>query len=275
MSNLAVTDDDLHALAHVALMTTAPAVKCAAVRSLLARWERGDLRLTGTEPVEDVDDPGRPPRPLLVPHAQLPRRGLGSPRGRLALAHALTHIEFNAINLALDAVYRFRELPAAFYADWLRVANEEVSHFLLLRRYLADHGYAYGDFAAHGGLWDAARRTAGDVVARMALVPRVLEARGLDVTPTLIDKLRKVGDAQLVDVLQTIYRDEIEHVRIGNFWFKRLCRERGEDARELFRVLVTTHYAGRLRGPFNTQGRSAAGFSEGELRDLEELSESP
>lgn len=253
-------------------MTAAPAEKCAAVRALYERWQHGELRLADTEPVRAIEDPGRPPRPLLVPHSQLPRRSLGSPSGRLALAHALTHIEFNAINLAIDAVYRFRALPCAFYADWLRVAHEEATHFVLLCGYLAEHGCAYGDFAAHGGLWDAARRTAHDVVARMALVPRVLEARGLDVTPPLIDKLRTVGDTQLVAALETIYRDEIQHVRIGNYWFTRLCRERGQDAREQFRALVAAHYAGRLRGPFNESGRSAAGFSEADIRDLHELS---
>ena len=267
-------DADVHSLAYAVLMTCAPADKCAAVQQLISRWTRGELRLCGTQTVRTVNDPGRPQRPHLVPHAQLPRRGLGSLRGRLALAHALAHIEFNAINLAVDAVYRFRKLPTAFYADWLRVASEEAEHFSLLCRYLATHECAYGDFAAHGGLWDAACRTADDVLARMALVPRVLEARGLDVTPVLIEKLVKVGDAGLVEVLQKIYVDEIEHVRIGNYWFKRLCAERGEDARKLFRSLISTHYAGRLRGPFNAVGRSAAGFSDAEIRDLEELGES-
>lgn len=264
---------DLHSLAGAVLMMRAPSDKCTAVDRLRERWDNGELPAQATRPACRIDDPGRPARPQLVPHAQLPRRGLGSPHGRLALAHALAHIEFNAINLAVDAVYRFRELPAAFYSDWLRVASEEAVHFNLLSDYLSGHQCAYGDFVAHGGLWEAACRTADDVVARMALVPRVLEARGLDVTPPLIKKLRKAGDAALVAVLERIYTDEIAHVRIGNHWFGRLCAERGEDARTLFRKLVATHYAGRLRGPFNRQGRAEAGFSAAEMRDLQELSD--
>jgi len=265
---------ELHSLAGAVLMTRAAGDKCDAVERLRERWDNGELRAEAARPARRIDDPGRPARPQLVSHAQLPRRGLGSLRGRLALAHALAHIEFNAINLAIDAVYRFRELPVAFYSDWLRVASEEAVHFNLLCDYLSGHQCAYGDFAAHGGLWEAARRTADDVVARMALVPRVLEARGLDVTPPLIEKLRKAGDASLVAALQRIYTDEIAHVRIGNHWFRQLCTDRGEDPRAVFRELVTTHYAGRLRGPFNQQGRAEAGFSAADMRDLQELSNS-
>ncbi len=263
--------DDLHTLAGTVLLTPVPVAKCAALATLRARWEKGELPVSGAVAARAIDDPGRPARPLLVPPAQLPRRGLGTAAGRLALAHALAHIEFNAINLAVDAVYRFRGMPGAFYSDWLGVASEEASHFELLSGYLRARGCAYGDFPAHGGLWEAACLSADDVVARMALVPRVLEARGLDVTPPLIAKLRRAGDAALVTVLERIYTDEIEHVRIGNGWFEWLCAQRGADPRALFRTLIESRYAGRLRGPFNREARAAAGFSAAELHDLDEL----
>ena len=188
--------------------------------------------------------------------------------GRAALLHAIAHIEFNAINLALDAVWRFAGMPRAFYADWLRVASEEALHFSLLREHLQSLGHDYGDFDAHDGLWTMAERTAGDVVARMALVPRTLEARGLDATPPLQAKLARAGDARAVAILDVILRDEIGHVAIGNRWYDWLCARDGIDPVAHYADLVRRHAAPRLRAPFNLEARRAAGFSAAELDAL-------
>ena len=212
--------------------------------------------------------PGRPPRPLLVPPKQVPTRSPFTTEGRAALLHAIAHIEFNAINLALDAVWRFAGMPRAFYADWLRVASEEALHFTLLREHLHALGHEYGDFDAHDGLWTMAERTAGDVVARMALVPRTLEARGLDATPPLQAKLARAGDARAVAILDVILRDEIGHVAIGNRWYGWLCARDGIDPVAHYADLVRRHAAPRLRAPFNLEARRAAGFSAAELDAL-------
>ncbi len=266
-----MSDAGLHRRALDALRHPHPVDKCRLTRTLHEDFLGGRLGSAPEPPPEPLPQPGRPVRPPLVPFAQLPRRGLGSQAGRVALAHALAHIEFNAINLALDAVYRFRGQPSGFYRDWLHVASEEATHFELLCAYLDAHGCAYGDHPAHGGLWDAACRTAHDVLARMALVPRVLEARGLDVTPGLVEKLERAGDERLAAVLRRIYRDEIGHVRIGSRWFRRCCEARGVEPRQAFRELVRAHLPARPRGPFNEAGRLAAGFSTAELDDLREM----
>jgi len=185
--------------------------------------------------------------------------------------HAVAHIEFNAINLAWDAVYRFRGLPAAYYADWVQVAADEARHFGLLAARLAELDHAYGDFDAHDGLWDMAVRTADSCLARMALVPRVLEARGLDVTPGMIERLRSVGDTATVAILETILREEVAHVAAGSRWFVWCCEREGVDAQATFRDLLETHLRGGLRGPFNVPARLSAGFTPDELARLEEL----
>jgi uncharacterized ferritin-like protein (DUF455 family) len=197
------------------------------------------------------------------------RRAAGSPEGRAALLHAIAHIEFNAINLALDAVWRFGGMPEAYYRDWLRVAVEEALHFSLLCERLAAHGARYGDFPAHDGLWEMAEKTAADVLARMALVPRTLEARGLDASPAIRAKLAAAGDEASARVIDVILRDEIGHVAIGNRWFRFLCTLRGLDVRRAYADLSTVHRAPRLRGPFNLAARRAAGFDEDELRALD------
>lgn len=212
--------------------------------------------------------PGCPARPELRSHLDLPKRSPFTPEGLAALLHALTHIEFNAINLALDAAWRFADMPRAYYLDWLKVAAEEAQHFSLLRTHLQSMGYDYGDFPAHTGLWDMAQKTEGDVLARMALVPRTLEARGLDATPPLQTKLRKVGTAdalRAVDILDIILRDEIGHVAIGNCWYRFLCAQRGLDPLATYAVLASQYGAPRLKGPLNLEARRDAGFDEAEM----------
>lgn len=209
--------------------------------------------------------PGRPERPQLVGAQQVPARSAQTPAGRAALLHAIAHIEFNAINLALDAVWRFADQPGAFYIDWWRVAAEEALHFSLLCEHLRSLGHEYGDFDAHDGLWTMCHRTRGDLLARMALVPRTLEARGLDATPLIQAKLGAAGDRRAVEILDLVLRDEVGHVAIGNRWFHHLCTQQGIDATTLYPQLVARYQAPRLKPPFNLQARRAAGFTEAEL----------
>jgi uncharacterized ferritin-like protein (DUF455 family) len=201
---------------------------------------------------------------------ELPQRGLGTAAGRAALIHAVAHIEFNAIDLAWDAVYRFRGMPRGFYDDWVGVALDESRHFALLSGRLGELGFGYGSFDAHNGLWDMACRTAHDLMLRMALVPRVLEARGLDVTPGMITRLRSVGDLATVAVLELILREEVAHVAAGSRWFGWCCNARGLDPESNFREILQDHAAGLVRGPFNLDARRAAGFTDLELARLAE-----
>lgn len=211
--------------------------------------------------------PGRPTTPLLVPPNQLLQRKLNSATGRAALVHAVAHIEFNAINLAWDAVYRFPGMPAEYYRDWASVAADEARHFQLLAARLAELDHAYGDFPAHNGLWQMALATAADVMVRMALVPRVLEARGLDVTPGMIERLRRVGDLATIAVLEVILSEEVRHVAIGSRWYAQICASRGLQPRETFLALLREH-AVALRLPFNVTARLNAGFDPIELDAL-------
>jgi len=236
-----------------------------------AAWRANRLDLVSTTAIVAIGEPGRPTRPRLVSPRQLHTRKLQSPEGLAALIHAICHIEFNAINLAWDAVYRFRDLPKAFYDAWVRVADEEASHFQLLRDHLKTLGYDYGDFDAHNGLWEMAQKTAHDPLVRMALVPRVLEARGLDVTPGIMGKLRAIGDHEAVSILEVILRDEVGHVEIGSHWFHYLCRQRGMEPEETFRDLLNKYMKGSLKGPFHLEARRRAGFSEEELAYLEAI----
>jgi len=212
--------------------------------------------------------PGRPPHPVLVSPRELAQRSLGNTEGRAALLHALAHIEFNAVNLALDVIWRFSGMPEAFYRDWLKVAVEEAYHFRLLRARLRELGFAYGDFPAHNGLWEMAEKTRGDVLARLALVPRTLEARGLDASPPIRAKLAAAKDDQSAAILDIILRDEIGHVAIGNRWYRHLCAERGLDPITTYATLAGMHRAPKLRGPFNMEARLAAGFEQAELDAL-------
>ena len=212
--------------------------------------------------------PGRTARPELVDPRSLKPRSPFTNEGRAALLHAVAHIELNAINLALDAVWRFAGMPPAYYRDWLRVAAEEALHFTLLSEHLATLGHRYGDWPAHDGLWAMTVRTADDITARMALVPRTLEARGLDATPPMQARLRQAGDERAVEILDVILRDEIGHVAIGNHWYRWLCARQGLDPVAHYAVLTLRHCAPRLRGPFNLEARSAAGFTAAEIAAL-------
>jgi uncharacterized ferritin-like protein (DUF455 family) len=255
--------------ARAILALTDPDAKAEQTRRLWDDCLAGLLEMIDeTDAFSPLDTPGRPARPILADPATMPRRELNGPDGHAALIHALTHIEYSAIDLALDAVQRFPGLPAEFRADWLRVAAEEASHFLLLRDHLRSLGHDYGDFPAHAGLWLLAEKTAGDPMARMALVPRLMEARGLDVTPGIQKKLRGYGDHAGAAILDIILRDEVGHVAIGDRWFRRLCAERGIEAESTYVALIREAGVPRPRPPFNEAARLRAGFSAAELRAL-------
>ena len=251
-----------------ALSIADPVAKAAAARALHVDCQSGAALDLQRVIVEPAGLPGRPARPALVDATALPRRSPFTPGGRAGLLHAVAHIEFNAINLALDAVWRFPAMPEAYYRDWLRVASEEALHFSLLSEHLASLGCAYGDFDAHDGLWAMAERTKHDIVARMALVPRTLEARGLDATPPMQARLRKAGDLRAVEILDVILRDEVGHVAIGNHWYRWLCRRDGLDPLTLYPELAARFNAPRLRAPLNLDARRAAGFEPAELAAL-------
>jgi len=243
--------------------------KAAAVRAL---QPISAVSLAETQAVlaEPPGVPGRPERPELRAPSATKSRAVGSLEGRAGLLHALAHIESNAIDLALDVLWRFDGMPETFYLDWLQVAREEALHFQLLRTHLAELGFAYGDFPAHNGLWEMAEKTRGDVMARMALVPRTLEARGLDASPAVRNKLISVGDRRGGEIIDIILRDEIGHVAIGNRWYRHLCLARGLNPISTFTALATQYGAPRLKGPFNLPARRAAGFEEAELALLGE-----
>ena len=254
------------------LDAASPDDKLARTFAAAAAFARGQLAITGNAPApEPIRMPGRPSRPRLVPVRELPQRGFGSSEGRAVFVHAIAHIEFNAIDLAWDAAYRFRGLPQAYYVDWVGVANDEARHFSMLRSRLRELGHDYGDFDAHNGLWEMAEKTARDGLARMALVPRVLEARGLDVTPGMIVKLRALGDAATADILDIILREEVAHVAAGSRWFRWYCERDGIQPGPRFGQLLAEHARGSLRGPFNREARTAAGFDDEELAALERL----
>lgn len=259
-----------------ALCMRNPAHKVTAVQAL---WhDRLKLALQTNQPPEhnktssaSFSLPGRPEKPRLIPAKQVPSRTPFTPEGLAALLHAICHIEFNAINLALDAVWRFNHMPEKFYFDWLQVAYEESQHFDMVRTHLESLDYQYGDFDAHDGLWQMCEKTASDVLARMALVPRTLEARGLDATPLIQEKLRKVKTPEAfkaVEILDVILRDEVGHVAIGNHWYRWLCSERGLDPVTLYGELVERYDAPQLKPPFNQEARKRAGFRDTELEYL-------
>ncbi|MEJ6023803.1 ferritin-like domain-containing protein [Ramlibacter sp. PS4R-6] len=253
------------------LATAQPLAKAALALELAARAP--SLPIAEAAPTPSSPIPGRPARPELIHPAKVPRRSPAKPEGLAALLHAIAHIEFNAINLALDAVWRFDAMPDEFYRDWMRVAGEEAFHFTLLREHLASLGFDYGDFAAHDGLWSMCEKTKDDIVARMALVPRTLEARGLDATPQIQQKLRQAGTPaalRAVEILDVILRDEVGHVAIGNRWYKWLCQREGLEPVAHYAALVERYAAPRLYPPFNEDARRRAGFTDEELAWLME-----
>ena len=264
--------ENLFSSAHACIMADSCAAKVQLTRQLAQRWQQGaTFSLTSVDSPQPIEIPGRPARPYLVDPRNLPRRRFNDVKGSAALLHAITHIEFNAINLALDAVYRFRDMPTGYYADWLRVADDEARHFVLLQNRLQAIGFGYGDFDAHNGLWDMAVRTAHDVLVRMALVPRVMEARGLDVTPGMIDKFLSIGDRDSAEVLRIIMDEEVGHVEIGSRWFHYLCDQRQLPREQTYVSLMQQYAKGKVKPPLHRQARLAAGFSEQELQYLEGL----
>ncbi len=240
--------------------------KISAVSALYQSWQSGELvldaerELVSTQPI-----PGRPELPVLVSPLEVGKRSMRTAEGRAGLIHALAHIEFNAINLALDAVWRFAGMPQQYYADWLKVAAEEAYHFGLLNAHLQTIGYQYGDFTGHDSLWEMVARTQDDVLARMALVPRTMEARGLDASPALRNKFAQIGDVAMAGILDIILRDEIGHVAIGNVWFNWLCSKRALEPIATYAALAQQYSAPTLRKPFNLEARRKAGFTEAEL----------
>ncbi|MFC3813818.1 ferritin-like domain-containing protein [Lysobacter sp. GCM10012299] len=265
-------EGSLFSAARACLDAITPDDKLALTFAAAEAFASGKLAIDENAPgPEAIRMPGRPERPLLVHPRDLPKRGFGTADGRAAFIHAIAHIEFNAIDLAWDAAYRFRGMPAGFYADWVGVAADEARHFAMLRARLQAFGRDYGDFDAHNGLWEMAEKTAHDGLARMALVPRVLEARGLDVTPAMIVKLRSLGDDATAEILEVILREEVAHVAAGSRWFRWYCERAGVEPAPRFRELIAEYARAVLYGPFNHSARSAAGFDDEELAALEKL----
>ncbi|MEO5963745.1 MAG: ferritin-like domain-containing protein [Thermomonas sp.] len=265
---------DLFSAAAGCLVAASPDAKASATFDAVAAFARGELIIDAASPPPDpIRMPGRPSTPRLVHPRDLPKRGFGSNEGRAAFIHAVAHIEFNAIDLAWDAVYRFRGLPDAYYADWVGVANDEARHFSMLRERLRELGFDYGDFDAHNGLWEMAEKTAHDGLSRMALVPRVLEARGLDVTPGMIVKLRGLGDDTTAAILEIILREEIAHVAAGSRWYRWYCERAGIEPRAKFRELLNDYATSVLRKPFNLEARRQAGFDAEEMEGLLDAAE--
>ena len=261
--------NNLQQMARHCLEAVEPAEKVALSLQTAAQVESGGCDPVTAAGLAEQLAPGRPQHPELVHYSKVARRKLGTDKGRAAFLHALAHIEFNAINLAWDAVCRFDGMPERYYRDWSRVAGEEAEHFNMLCDRLQELGYRYGDFSAHDGLWEMATKTAHDVLVRMALVPRVLEARGLDVTPGMIERLRAVGDTISADILVRILQDEIGHVEIGSRWFRYACHERGLDPVVTFRNLLHEYQLGPVRKPMNIPARRQAGFQSEEISLLE------
>jgi len=259
--------ESLFARAVACLATRDPEERVLSTRMAAQAWRAGHLTLDASA-AGPADEPGRPEHPRLVPPQNVPRRRLRSIRGRAAFVHALAHIEFNAIGLAWDCVARFRGLPRDFYDDWVKVADDEASHFAMLEERLHQLGAAYGDFDAHDGLWEMAAKTRGDLLARMAMVPRVLEARGLDVTPGMIERLHEAGDPATAALLERILEEEVGHVAAGTRWFRYECERRGLEPGAAFRTTVARYWSGRRLAPVNLADRRRAGFSDEELRAL-------
>ncbi len=265
-----------YARVEAALLSTSPDDKCSMTMALADDVDGGLLAIEKDAEyrILDISLAGHPPKPILVSPQLVKPRKISTPDGYGAMLHSIAHIEFNAINLALDAVYRFRHLPKQYALDWLRVAKEEAEHFLLMRSRLHAYGFDYGDFEAHNHLWEMAYLTAFDPLLRMALVPRVLEARGLDVTPGIREKIAQRGDVETCAVLDIIYKEEVGHVWVGNTWYEYLCEQRNIDSVWLFQELICRYDLFLFRGYFNEEARIRAGFSQFELDLLHHFSDS-
>lgn len=252
--------DTVARAAAAVLLAADPLAKVAAARKAARDWRLG--RLGFSFDVTMPNEPARPAAPELLPPNRMPKRGKGSEHGRTALIHALAHIEFVAIDLAFDLIGRFGgQFPRAFTDDWMKVGADEAMHFALLDRRLKQLGSHYGAMPAHAGLWEAAVATAGDAAARLAVVPMVLEARGLDVTPATIARFTAAGDLPTAAILDRIFRDEIVHVAAGTRWFESLCDARGIDSRQEWRALLGRYFGGTVKPPFNDSARESAGLT--------------
>ena len=250
------------------------AVKTEVAQEAARRWQARTLSLRSPLDRTVPERPGRPAKPVLTPPTQVKRRSLGSLKGRIALLHAIAHIELNAVDLALDIVARFASepVPNSFFDGWMQVAFEEAKHFRMVRQRLNDLGADYGDLPAHDGLWQAAHDTRNDLTARLAVVPLILEARGLDVTPALRAKMRETGDDESAAVLDVIYEDEKGHVAVGAKWFRFLCAREKRDPAAAFQELVRANFRGGLKAPFNDLARAEAGLTPGFYRALSPIS---
>jgi len=251
-----------------AILEVDPYKKIVLTQTLYEHLLTGKVDMLAIEPPCEISIPGRPVKPELVHPSQVARRKLTTEAGRIALIHAVCHIEFNAINLALDAVYRFRDMPQSYYEDWLRVACEESKHFSLLSDRLQGLSASYGDLPAHNGLWEMAIKTQHSVIERMALVPRVLEARGLDVTPGMIERLQSVGDEDTVEILKIILSEEVGHVEIGTRWFHYGCQQAGYEPEATFIALLDKYAVASAKGPLHVDARRRAGFTRAEMKAL-------
>ena len=257
------------------LANTDPELKVSQLHQLFDEYQhqRIALNLSVVLDCQNLQLPGRPAKPELVPPLQAPRRRMDTIEGRVILWHSLAHIEFNAMNLALDAIWRFPNMPQEYYEDWLKVAKEESHHFSLINEHIQSFGFSYGDFSAHNSLWEMVERTTDSVIARMALVPRTMEARGLDAVPGIRERFKQIKDVRAVEILDIILHDEIGHVLIGNRWFNFLCAGDKVSPITAYRELARKYHAPILRGPFNVEARQQAGFTAEELHLLESLSE--
>jgi uncharacterized ferritin-like protein (DUF455 family) len=258
------------------LASTDPQTKVAQLQQLFADYHRQAVTLNISRKLAaiDIEIPGRPIKPELVPPLQVPKRKMDTIEGRASLLHSLAHIEFNAMNLALDAIWRFPGMPEQYYEDWLKVAKEEAYHFSLVNEHMQSFGFTYGDFPAHNSLWEMVERTTDAVIARMALVPRTMEARGLDAVPSIRDRFKQVKDDRAVQILEIILHDEIGHVLIGNRWFNFLCEQDHVSPIETYRTLARQYRAPILKPPFNLVARQQAGFTAEELDLLEKREDS-
>ncbi len=253
------------------LASTDPQTKVKQLHHLFDEYQqqRVALDLSANLDFQELTLPGRPLKPELVPPLQAPKRKMTTIEGRAILLHSLAHIEFNAMNLALDAIWRFPDMPQQYYEEWLKVAKEEAYHFSLVNGHMQSFGFTYGDFPAHNSLWEMVERTTDAVIARMALVPRTMEARGLDAVPGIRDRFKQIKDDRAVEILEIILRDEIGHVLIGNRWFNFLCARDNVSPITTYRELAKKYHAPTLRGPFNIEARQQAGFTAEELSLME------